>query len=116
LSFLINSVIHWINKDCFEIDISPPLRKEKVDSITGYSDGFLMINFMGGETVRVDYPINPDNLPELVEIKLLRWKNLEKGLFPNAYFVVVVADYIKEHLNEIKNAISLIREERCVSP
>jgi hypothetical protein len=43
-------------------------------------------------------------------------EKLEEGLLPNAYFVLVVADYIKEHLNEIKNAISMIKEKRCASP
>lgn len=110
------SIIHWNNNGSFGIDISPPLQHAKVDSIIGYSDGFMMIKFMGEETVRVDYPINLDDLPELVEIKLLRWDGWKRGKILNVFFIVVVADHIKEHLNEIKDAISLTRRERCVSP
>jgi hypothetical protein len=75
------SVIHWIDKDRFKINISPHLRKGKINSITGYGDGYMIIRFMDEEAVRVDYPVNLDDLPELVEIKLLRWKNWKKDCF-----------------------------------
>lgn len=66
---------------------------------------------MDGETVRIRYPFNLDNLPNLIETNLSQWDGWKKGKFLTAYFIVIIVDHVKEHLNEIKDAISMMENQ-----
>ena len=62
-----DGVIHWTGHNCFEIEISPQMRKSKINSITGYDEGFLTIEFTDRSWVTIPYPNNLADLTKEIE-------------------------------------------------
>lgn len=99
-----DSIITWKNDFTFEIDITLPLRKADVCSITGYQNQ-LSIRFMNGTGLTIDLPDNRDNLIKVVEQELLRWDGYYEGYGLKSYVIERIINHLKVNIDEIKGAI-----------
>lgn len=104
----IDSIIHWLDESTFEIDITLPLRKAGIDSITMDED-YLKISFLNETGLTIDVPSNSDNLIKVIERDLLRWDEYYEGYGLPAYIIERIITHLKEHIDEIKNAIDKAR-------
>ena len=103
-----NSYIYWKDNYTFEIDITLPLRKAGIDSITGNEDEFIFY-FMNETRLTIDIPHNLDNMLKVIESDLLRWDGYYEGYGLPAYIIKRIVDHIKDHIKQIKYAIRKLR-------
>ena len=98
------SIINWKDEYTFEIDITMPLRKANVCSITGCRNE-LSIWFMNETGLRIKLPDDPDNFLKVIERELLRWDGYYEGYGLPAYIIERIINHLKENIDEIKEAI-----------
>jgi len=99
-----DSAINWKDDCAFEIDVTLPLRKAGIDSITCDGDEFV-IHFMNETRLTINVPDNIDNLLKVIERDLLRWDDYGEGYRLQGHFIETIIDYLKVNIMEIKEAI-----------
>jgi hypothetical protein len=104
MSTITNSIIRWIDKDSFEIDINLPLRRAGVKCITHYGE-YIRIWFMNDTGLNIDIPNNIDNLLKVIERDLLRWDYYGEVYRLQGHLVERIMDHLKANITEIKEAI-----------
>jgi len=103
-----DSIINWKNDFTFEIDITLPLRKAGIDSITCDGDE-LIIYFMNETNLTIRLPDNLDNLHKVIERDLLRWDGYYEGYGLPAYVIERIVNHIQENIDDINKAIQKAR-------
>ena len=99
-----DTVIYWKDEYTFDVDITLPLRKADVCSITGNEDE-LAIRFMNETGLTIKLPDNLDNLIKVVERELLRWDGYYEGIGLKSYVIERIINHLSENIDEIKGAI-----------
>ena len=98
-----DGVVHWTGHNCFEIEISPQMRKSKINSITGYDEGFLTIEFTDRSWVTIPYPNNLADLTKEIESGLLQYKGWRREILSTNRIKRIIS-YLTDYMENIKQA------------
>lgn len=79
------------------------MRKSKINSITGYDDGFLTIEFTDRSWVTINFPNNLDDLANEIESALLQYKGWKRECL-SANRIKRIMMGLKDYLENIKKA------------
>ena len=101
-----NSSVHWTGYNCFEVDVSPQMRRSKINRIIGYDDGFLTIEFMDRSWVTIDYPSDLATLAKEIETGLLQYKGWTRETL-SALRIKKIMNCLVDYLEMIKHAIRI---------